>query len=111
MVPLNLSLDEILDALAARLADRLRAAAPKPAETPAGDRFLTPRELAERWACSDAHVRDLVRAGRLRARRDGRRVLIAEADAAAYLSQPTPKFDDGVPVDDLLAARERRGGR
>lgn len=51
------------------------------AETLMNDRPLLPRQLAERWGCSERHVRNLIAAGQLRHFRLGGRLLRIPASA------------------------------
>lgn len=51
------------------------------AETLLIDRPLLPRQVAERWGCSERHVRNLIAAGQLRYFRLGGRLLRIPASA------------------------------
>lgn len=57
--------------------------------------YLTPAEVAARWACSPTHVRRLCRAGRLAAMRLGSDWRIGEGAVAAYEARHTV----GAPAD------------
>lgn len=46
--------------------------------------FMTPRDVAQLWACSTRHVRRLCQTGELRAMRSGDLWRIAVADVEAY---------------------------
>ena len=55
---------------------------------------LTVAEVAERWRCSQRHVLDLIRSGRLNATKPGRRYLVAVTEAdrfkASTATNPAP---------------------
>ena len=47
-------------------------------------RPYTPRTLADRWACTPQHVRDLIRAGELHAFRVGRMIRIRQMEVERF---------------------------
>ena len=49
-----------------------------------GERFWTPRQIAERWLVSPRTVRRLIEAGELRACRMGKQIRIRHGDLLAY---------------------------
>jgi excisionase family DNA binding protein len=51
---------------------------------PAVPLFVSPKQIAARWACSSRHVRDLIARGELRGRRYGTIVRVALADLEVY---------------------------
>jgi len=51
------------------------------AETISNDRPLLPKQVAERWGCSEKHVRNLIRDGKLGHFRLGGRLLRIPASA------------------------------
>ena len=81
--PLTLELpDELLDALAARVADLL-ADRDAPAEA---EGFLDAAAAAAFLACKPSRVYALTSAGRLPVHRDGSRLLFDRAELRAYVS-------------------------
>jgi len=85
-----------------------------PEANPPIPRPLTVEQVAERWGCSDNHVRNLIKRGELRAFRLGHRLLRVPTDAVVEYEQrqvvePTlePAY---LPVSDVIVishARER----
>lgn len=77
--------------------------------------YLTPKQLADRWQCSERHIERLCASGRLRAARlSGWR--ITEEEAAGYeaaqanrpASSEGPKTEPGRPVFGVLEEGARR---
>jgi excisionase family DNA binding protein len=70
----------------------------KPQPAPALPAFLTPREVATRCRASLRTVRRWIADGRLPVHRLGRKVVVAEADLAAFLAScrnHAPRGDRG----------------
>jgi excisionase family DNA binding protein len=76
------ALDQLAELLAPRLRDRI---------SPPSSPFVDVAGAAERLRCSRQRVYDLVHAGRLQPRRDGRRLLFAVADLDTYLAASLPR--------------------
>jgi hypothetical protein len=72
--------DDALDALAAKLAPRLAHISSEPAPT-----WLTARQAATHIAAPVGRIHDLVQLGKLKPRRDGRRLLFRPAELDAYI--------------------------
>jgi excisionase family DNA binding protein len=81
--------DELVDALAERVAEKLSAQLAPPASP-----WLDVKGAAEHLACPTSRVYDLVSLGRLDFRRDGRRLLFRRSDLDAYLDD-NPKRKEG----------------
>lgn len=60
------------------------------------DTYLTPRALADRWACRPAHVLSLIRSGALRA--------IDISASAPHSRRPAYR----IPADEVAAYEQRR---
>lgn len=68
------------------------------------DRPLTVKMVAERWQCSAAHVRALVRSGKLRAFRLGGKLIRIPADAVVEAEQCREKPEEnGDRIDPVMA--------
>lgn len=86
------------------------------AETLMIDRPLLPRQVAERWGCSERHVRNLIAAGQLRHFRLGGRLLRIPASAVEEYErhqsvEAVPTTAPSSPADAVFAAvRKRRPG-
>jgi excisionase family DNA binding protein len=79
--PLALAVpDELVDALAERVAERLAER-----DRPTPSEFMTPPEAADLLRAKTQRVYDLVSQGRLRALKDGSRLLIRRSDLDTYL--------------------------
>jgi hypothetical protein len=80
-LPLTLELtDSQLDAIAERVAERLR-----PAQAEHSTPWLDTKGAAAHLACTPARIHDLVALQKLTPRRDGRRLLFARRDLDDYL--------------------------
>jgi excisionase family DNA binding protein len=66
-----------------------RAAALIPNSAPAVSPWLNVAEAAERLRCRKDRIYDLIALGKLRPRRDGRRVLLHRDDLDAYIEGDT----------------------
>ncbi len=51
---------------------------------PSSSQYRTVPEIADRWQCSERHVRRVIASGQLTAHRFGRLVRVSEADLRVY---------------------------
>ncbi len=74
--------DDMLDVLAAKLAPRM------PTSVSPVSPWLSVADAAERLRCKPDRIYDLIQLGKLKPRRDGRRVLLRVEDVDAYPGRP-----------------------
>jgi excisionase family DNA binding protein len=86
-----------------------RAAALVVTSAEPGSPWLNVPEAAEHLRCSKDRIYDLIQLGKLKPRRDGRRVLLRRDDLDAYLEGRAPLSGQGDRIDGVLAHSDAPG--
>ncbi|MBV9589229.1 MAG: helix-turn-helix domain-containing protein [Hyphomicrobiales bacterium] len=70
---------------------------------------FTPRQVADRWQCSERHVRNLIRVGTLRSFRIGGKLLRIAEDAVREVECQATPSDDSMASSSSLSGETESG--